>query len=176
MKKKLPVYAIGHSTRPLEELAELLHAHGVKLLCDIRSIPKSRHNPQYNKNNLSKELPEYKIRYRHLKALGGLRRTSPDSVNTAWKNASFRGYADYMQTEDFEKALKSLIERSQKTPLAIMCAEGNPYRCHRLLVADALTAHKIPVLHISSRKSARPHQLTAFAKVRGKKVTYPGPS
>jgi uncharacterized protein (DUF488 family) len=168
------IYALGHSTRKLEELVELLEAHGVKLLCDIRTVPRSRTNPQFNKENLSEKLPFHKIRYRHLKALGGLRRPSPDSVNMAWENASFRGYADYMQTEEFEKALETLITLSGKTTLAIMCAEGNPFRCHRRLVADALMARKIPVFHISSKKSAKEHVLTAFAKVKGHKVSYPG--
>lgn len=173
MVEPKPIFAIGHSTRTLEQLAELLQAHEVKLLCDIRTIPKSRKNPQFNQENLMKDLRPFGIQYRHVKTLGGLRRAIPDSVNTGWENTSFRGYADYMQTEDFEKALEDLIALSQKTRLAIMCAEGNPYRCHRLLVSDALTVKKIPVLHISSKKSARPHKLTAFAKISAGRITYP---
>jgi uncharacterized protein (DUF488 family) len=167
------IYAIGHSTRTLAQFVEILQAHGVTLLADIRTIPKSRHNPQFNEEALSIELPKISIAYRHLKELGGLRRAAKDSVNTGWENASFRGYADHMQTPEFDRAMSSLIELAKGERVAIMCAEGNPFRCHRSLVADALTVRGVRVLHISSRKSAKEHTLTPFARVDGTRVTYP---
>ncbi len=169
------VYAIGHSTRTLDQFIEILQAHKITLLADIRTIPRSRHNPQFNEDSLSRELPKAGIRYRHLKELGGLRHASKDSINTGWQNASFRGYADYMQTREFVSALRGLMELARGKRVAIMCAEGNPFRCHRSLVADALTVRGVRVLHISSRKSAREHTLTSFAKVNGTRITYPQP-
>lgn len=177
------IYAIGHSTRPLEKFIEILQSHGITLLADIRTVPKSRHNPQFNRESLEQELPKACVRYRHLPELGGLRRASKDSINTAWDNASFRGYADYMQTEPFAQAIQDLIaladdlpisELSKSERVAIMCAEGNPFRCHRLLVADALTVRGVRVLHISSCRSAKEHRLTPFAHVEGLQITYPG--
>jgi len=167
------IYAIGHSTRALDKFIEILRAHEITLLADIRTIPKSRHNPQFNQDSLAHELPKAGIQYRHLKELGGLRRAAKDSINTGWENASFRGYADYMQTPEFAGALKALIALAKTERVAIMCAEGNPYRCHRLLIADALTVRGVRVLHISSRKSAREHALSPFAKVDGTRITYP---
>ncbi len=167
------IYAIGHSTRSLESFLEILQAHGVTLLADIRTVPKSRHNPQISRELLEQELPRHGVQYQHLKDLGGLRRPNKDSVNTGWENASFRGYADYMQTPEFRAALEKLVELAAHAHVAIMCAEGNPFRCHRSLVADALTVRGITVLHISSRKSAKPHRLTPFAKVQGTRITYP---
>ncbi len=169
----LQVYAIGHSTRPFEQFVELLRAHGIQTLVDIRTVPKSRHNPQFHEDYLRRELPAQGIRYIQLKALGGLRRTRPDSINLGIENASFRGYADYMQTDEFEAGLDELIQIAREGRAAIMCAEGNPFRCHRKLVADALTARGIPVYHISSRKTARRHELSPFAHVEGNRVTYP---
>jgi uncharacterized protein (DUF488 family) len=167
------IYAIGHSTRSLEDFVEILQAHGVTLLADIRTVPKSRHNPQFSLESLEQELPRHGIQYRHLKELGGLRKPREDSINTGWENASFRGYADYMQTPEFETALGNLIELAGEQRVAIMCAEGNPFRCHRSLVADALTVRGVTVLHISSRKSAKEHRLTPFAHVEGTRITYP---
>jgi uncharacterized protein (DUF488 family) len=167
------IYAIGHSTRSLEDFIEILQAHGITLLADIRTVPKSRHNPQFSQESLAQELPRHGIQYRHIKELGGLRHASKDSVNTGWENASFRGYADYMQTQEFQVALTGLIELAHKDRVAIMCAEGNPFRCHRSLVADALTVRGVSVLHISSRKSAKEHRLTPFAHVEGTQITYP---
>ena len=167
------VYAIGHSTRPLDKFVEILKAHEISLLADIRTIPKSRHNPQFNEESLTLELPKIGIKYRRLKDLGGLRRTSEASINVGWENASFRGYADYMQTQEFAHALDELVELAKSERVAIMCAEGNPFRCHRSLVADALTVRGVSVLHISSRKSAKAHVLTRFAKVDGMGITYP---
>ncbi len=150
-----------------------MHAHEIKTLADIRTVPRSRSNPQFNQETLATELPRSGIRYIHLKALGGLRRPQKDSTNLGWENTSFRGYADYMQTPEFEAALDELMRLGGEARTAIMCAEGNPFRCHRSLVADALTARGIPVYHISSRKTARPHQLTPFARVQNTRVTYP---
>ncbi len=173
------IYAIGHSTRSFEAFVEILRAYEITLLADIRTVPKSRHNPQFNRESLEQVLPRAGIQYRHLKELGGLCRPSKDSINTGWENASFRGYADYMQTPEFRQALENLIELAegervrQRSWRAVMCAEGNPFRCHRSLVADALTVRGVTVLHISSRKSAKEHRLTPFAHVEGKRITYP---
>ncbi len=167
------IYAIGHSTRPLDDFIELLKAHGITLLVDIRTVPRSRHNPQYSQESLEKELPRAGIQYLHMKELGGLRHSSGDSVNTGWENKSFRGYADYMQTREFAGAIRRLMELAKGERVAIMCAEGTPFRCHRLLVADALTVRGVHVLHISSRKTAREHRLTPFAHVEGTRITYP---
>ncbi len=167
------IYAIGHSTRPLDEFIELLQGHGITLLADIRTIPKSRHNPQFSGEVLRKELPRNRIRYIHLKELGGLRRAAKDSVYRGWKNASFRGYADYMQTREFVHALRGLMTLAKGERVAVMCAEGNPFRCHRLLVADALTVRGVRVLHITSRRGATVHHVTRFAHVEGTRILYP---
>jgi uncharacterized protein (DUF488 family) len=167
------VFAIGHSTRPLDKFIELLQAHHIKTLADIRTIPRSGTNPQFNRENLERELPSVAIRYLQLKELGGLRRPLPDSHNLGWENASFRGYADYMQKPEFAAALEELVGIATEARTAIMCAEGNPFRCHRHLVADALTVRGVSVFHISSRKTARPHELTRFARVEGTRVSYP---
>lgn len=169
------ILTIGHSTRPLDDFLELLRANGVAQLIDIRTIPKSRHNPQFNSDTVAAALHANKIGYVHLKALGGLRHPKKDSINTGWRNASFRGYADYMQTPDFEAALERAIALAQKKSSALMCAEAVPWRCHRSLVADALTARHIPVEHIISPSSRHPHELTSFAAVRGTRITYPAP-
>lgn len=167
------IYAIGHSTRTIEDFIAILKAHGVATLVDIRTIPKSRHNPQFNEDMLRPSLEKAGITYLHCKELGGLRKPQKDSINTGWENASFRGFADYMQTRQFASAVRRLMQIARLGPVAIMCAEGNPFRCHRSLVADALTVRKVRVLHISSRTSAREHTLTKFAKVAGTKITYP---
>jgi len=140
---------------------------------DIRTIPRSRHNPQYSLDMLGPALEAAGINYVHLKELGGLRRPKPDSKNVGWRNASFRGYADYMATPEFDIALSRAIELSQVKPSALMCAEAVPWRCHRSLVADALTARKFAVKHIMSENIANAHELTPFSQVRGEKVTYP---
>jgi uncharacterized protein (DUF488 family) len=166
---------IGHSNRSFEELATMLSAHGVELLADVRTIPKSRHNPQFNKENLPAALKTAGIEYIHLPGLGGLRHPRADSINTAWRNLSFRGYADYMQTPEFAAALTRLLELAGSRRVAVMCAEAVPWRCHRSLIADALTARGIAVDHIMSAAKADPHTLTSFAKVNGVEVTYPSP-
>lgn len=166
---------IGHSNRPLGEFLDLLKTHGVKLLVDIRTMPRSRYNPQFNSYTLQQALAAEEIAYEHLPGLGGLRHPRKDSPNTGWKNASFRGYADYMQTEEFRQNLEKLLQLAGRRPTAIMCAESVPWRCHRSLVADVLTARGIPVFHIMSKTQANPHRLTAFARVEGDQVLYPPP-
>lgn len=167
------LYTVGHSTRSTRELLELLRAHGVEQIVDVRTIPRSRHNPQFNGPALARSLRAARLRYRHLKALGGLRHARPDSVNLGWRNASFRGYADYMQTEEFAAGLTTLEQISRRRPTAIMCAEAVPWRCHRSLIADALTVAGWRVLHIQSRRTARPHRRTPFLRVRAGTLRYP---
>ncbi len=167
------VYAIGHSTTPIDRFVKVLLAHSITTLVDIRLVPRSRHNPQFESKSLEKSLKEAGITYVHLGELGGLRRPSKDSENTGWRNLSFRGYADYMQTDEFSAGLDSLVDLAKAGRAAIMCAEGNPYRCHRTLVADALTVRGMPVVNISSRKPGKLHTLTSFARVTGKRLTYP---
>jgi uncharacterized protein (DUF488 family) len=145
----------------------------VQRLVDIRTVPRSRHNPQFNQDALPGALAGAGIAYAHLKELGGLRRPRPDSPNRAWRNDSFRGYADYMQTPEFEAALQGLLEMASRERLALMCAEAVPWRCHRSLVADALLARGIPVEEILGPGQSRAHRLTPFARVEGARVTYP---
>jgi uncharacterized protein (DUF488 family) len=168
------ILTIGHSTHSLEEFLDLLKTHEVKQLADVRTIPKSRHNPQFNGGDLAKALRKNRIRYVHLPGLGGLRHPRKDSINTAWRNASFRGYADYMQTPEFQGGLKELMDLAGDRPTAIMCAEAVPWRCHRSLIADALLARGVPVEHIMSKSSRKSHTYTPFAKVEGERVIYPG--
>uniref|UniRef100_Q01NH8 Uncharacterized protein n=1 Tax=Solibacter usitatus (strain Ellin6076) TaxID=234267 RepID=Q01NH8_SOLUE len=165
---------IGHSNRALAELVGLLKANGVDLLADVRSMPRSRHNPQFNQETLPETLEEAGIGYVHLPQLGGMRRPRPDSRNTGWKNASFRGYADYMQTPEFEAALENLMRLEGDQRVAIMCAEAVPWRCHRSLISDALMARGVGVSHIMSMGSNRGHELTSFARVIDGRVDYPG--
>jgi uncharacterized protein (DUF488 family) len=169
----LRVFTIGHSTRPIGEFVELLRSNGVERLLDIRTIPKSRHNPQFNTDALAKSLRDAGIDYVHLKALGGLRKALRDSRNMGWRNASFRGYADYMQTPEFDEALARAIELAAEKPTAFMCAEAVPWRCHRSLVADALVARGIEVMEIVDSSAPKAHKLTPFARVDGTHVTYP---
>lgn len=168
-----PVFTIGHSTRPIEEFIELLHINGIDLLADIRTIPKSRRNPQYWQDVLQESLAEAGIGYVYLPGLGGRRRARKDSINTAWRNASFKGYADHMQTEEFANELDELIRLSRERITAIMCAEAVPWRCHRSLVADALVVRDIDVFDIMSPTSTRPHALRGWARVDGTTITYP---
>jgi uncharacterized protein (DUF488 family) len=170
------VHTIGHSTRPLESLTEMLGAHGVTRLVDVRTVPRSRHNPQFNRESLPAPLAAAGITYTHMPGLGGLRHPRKDSINLGWRNSGFRGYADYMQTEDFAQSLDALIEQARGERLAIMCAEAVPWRCHRSLISDALTARGHHVLHIMSAQRADPHELTSFARVEGARVTYPAAS
>jgi hypothetical protein len=173
-KSKPPlILTIGHSTRPIEEFIELLRQHGVERLVDIRTIPRSRHNPQFNRDALAHSLRGEHIEYDHLKELGGLRHPRPDSANLGWRNASFRGYADYMQTEEFEAAVRRLLQMCGEKRCTVMCAEAVPWRCHRSLLADALVARGIPVEHILSASRRDAHHLAPFAKIENGKVTYP---
>ncbi|MGE0158785.1 MAG: DUF488 family protein [Gemmatimonadales bacterium] len=169
-----PIFTIGHSTRTVDELAAMLRAFDVSVLADIRTIPRSRHNPQFEGDALGAALPARGIRYVHIPELGGLRRARKDAPNTAWRNASFRGYADYMLTEGFEAGIAALRALTTEGTVAMMCAEAVPWRCHRSLVADALTARGVEVAHIMSARQATPHQMTKFARVDGDRVTYPG--
>lgn len=142
-------------------------------MIDIRTIPRSRHNPQFNRETLGPALRKSGIAYLHLKKLGGLRHARPDSTNLGWHNASFRGFADYMQTPEFEAGLDRVITLAHKKPTALMCAEAVPWRCHRSLVADALVIRGITVMDIVSASTPRAHKLTPFARVRGTRITYP---
>jgi len=168
------VFTIGHSTRPIDAFINLLTAHGVQRLVDVRTIPQSRHNPQFGREQLSASLERAGIHYTHMPGLGGLRRPRKDSINTGWRNTSFRGYADYMQTREFEESLDRCIDLANEEQVALMCAEAVPWRCHRSLIADALLARGIDVREITSATEARPHALTPWARVDGTKVTYPG--
>jgi uncharacterized protein (DUF488 family) len=169
--KQIIVMTIGHSTHTIEEFIEILEAHGVEKIVDVRTIPKSRRNPQFNKESMPKNLG--KIKYVHLPGLGGLRHTKVDSTNKGWKKDSFRGYADYMQTEEFEENINKLIEIASKKQIAIMCAEAVPWRCHRSLIGDALLVRGIEVEDIFSKTNIKPHKLTSFANVSGLTITYP---
>lgn len=178
IKKRAPVVrplilTIGHSTRTIEAFIELLRAKGVRRLVDVRTIPRSRHNPQFNRDTLPKTLRHAGIGYTHMKELGGLRHARQDSSNTGWHNSSFRGFADYMQTPEFAAGLETLIQAAGVEQIAIMCAEAVPWRCHRSLIADALKVRGCAVAHIMSPTRTQPHSLTSFAKVRGTHITYP---
>lgn len=168
-----PVYTIGHSTRSIEEFITLLEIHQITQLVDIRTIPKSRYNPQFGQDELDKSLKQAGIHYTYLKALGGLRSQSENSINGAWRNKSFRNYADYMQTNEFGLGIESLMEIAENSVTAIMCAEAVPWRCHRSLVGDALVVRNIRVLDIISKTNVKAHTLTPFAVVEGTSITYP---
>jgi uncharacterized protein (DUF488 family) len=168
------LYTIGHSTRALDELVALLRAFDVSVVADIRTIPRSRHNPQFEREALRSALRRRHLGYVHLPGLGGLRRAHKDSLNTGWRNASFRGFADYMLTEEFEAGLAELQTLVATGTVATMCAEAVPWRCHRSLVADSLTVRGAKVEHITNATHATPHCLTAFARVDGMCITYPG--
>lgn len=167
------IYTIGHSTRSLDKFLDILQAFEIALVVDVRTIPKSRHNPQFNETDLEQSLKENNIGYTHLKELGGLRHTTRDSLNTAWRNLSFRGFADYMQTEAFQAGIKELIQLSQNKRTVIMCAEAVPWRCHRSLIGDALLVRSIQVEDIMSSKTSTPHKMTPWAKINGLEITYP---
>lgn len=170
MKK---VYTVGHSTRPLPEFVELLQRYGIELLIDVRTIARSRHVPQYNIETLPASLAESGINHRYIENLGGLRRTSKNSPNTGWRNKSFRGYADYMQTDSFKAGVEELMQFASDSTVAIMCAEAVPWRCHRSLIGDALLVRGIEVIDIFDQKKAVPETLTSFAHVSALDITYP---
>lgn len=167
------ILTIGHSTHPIEEFIALLQAHGVTELVDVRTVPRSRHNPQFNRDSLPITLGEAGIAYIHRPDLGGLRHPRKDSRNTGWRNSGFRGFADYMETPEFAAALASLMARAEQSHPAIMCAEAVPWRCHRSLIADALTAQGVPVGHIINEHPAALHRLTPFARIDSGNVSYP---
>lgn len=174
--KPNPFYTVGHSTRTMEEFLALLGRYEIGLLVDVRTVPKSRRVPQFNRDYLASVLPERQVGYRHSPALGGLRKsTDPDSPNRGWRNMSFRGYADYMQTDAFEKGIDALLSEGAGRKAAVMCAEAVPWRCHRSLIADALLIRGVPVCHLLSLTQSREHALTSFAKVEGLKIVYPPP-
>jgi uncharacterized protein (DUF488 family) len=169
---KRTIYTIGHSNRTLYYFIELLLAFEIDLVVDIRTIPRSRKNPQFSKEALKKVLKEQKIGYIHLEKLGGLRHPKKDSKNTGWVNASFRGFADYMQSKEFREGLTELLALAKEKRCALLCAEAVPWRCHRSLIADALTLKKWHVFHIQSRITAKPHELTSFLHREGRSLIY----
>ncbi len=170
----LRLYTIGHSTLPLDELVRALHRFEVGLLADVRTIPRSRHNPQYDGATLGSDLASASIRYLQLPALGGLRHPRKDSPNAGWRNSGFRGYADHMGSAEFERGLEQLRPLAEQQTVALMCAEAVPWRCHRSLLADALVVRGARVEHIVGGQ-ARSHRLTPFAVVEGERLTYPSP-
>jgi uncharacterized protein (DUF488 family) len=193
MRPAMPrtIWTVGHSTRAADEFIASLHAHDIRLLIDVRTVPRSRYNPQFNTEALAQRLAEGGLSYQHSAQLGGLRKPRRDSINLGWRNESFRGYADYMQTEAFQRALEKLMADSRQLSfspahpgrvetrpfrVAIMCAEAVPWRCHRSLIADALVVRGWEVRHILSAAEATPHQLTPFAKIEDGMVTYPAPA
>jgi len=167
------LYTIGHSDRSLEQFIGLLKAHNIEQVVDVRTIPRSRHNPQFNKADLAGRLRSRGAGYRHMKQLGGLRHAKVNSQNLGWENLSFRGFADYMETVEFAEAIKKLKAIALKKKTAIMCAEAVPWRCHRSLIADVFTKDHWDVFDIMSLKSAKPHKLTPFLRIRKGKVIYP---
>lgn len=169
----MQIFTVGHSTRPLDDFISMLLGHVVDRLVDIRTMPRSRHNPQFNIDTLPAALVKAGIAYSHLPGLGGLRPKKSDSINTGWRNASFRAYADYMQTQEFADNIEQVIAMAKDERIALMCAESVPWRCHRSLVADALLVREIQVEEIVSAEKCEPHALTAFARVEGTRITYP---
>ena len=167
------VMTIGHSTHTLEEFIRLLQAHGATCVVDVRTVPRSRHNPQFDRALLPGSLKKARLGYVHLPGLGGLRHTRRDSINVGWRNASFRGYADYMQTPEFEQSLDALVQLANQERIVLMCAEALPWRCHRSLIADALLVRGIRTEDIMGPTRRQVHTLTPFAKVRGTTITYP---
>jgi uncharacterized protein (DUF488 family) len=171
--KKPSIFTIGHSTRSIDEFVMLLQQYDIKVLVDVRSIPKSRHNPQFNADLLKQSLKQVHIRYKHLKKLGGLRHSKKDSINLGWRNTSFRGFADYMVTPEFSAGLEALTKIASLRKTAIMCAEAVPWRCHRSLIADALIKKGWTVRDIMSHTMATRHRLTPFLKVKKGQLVYP---
>ena len=167
------VCTIGHSNRPLSEFIDLLRDNGITRVVDVRTVPRSRHNPHFAQDALPDSLREEGIGYTHRPALGGLRRARPDSPNAGWRNVSFRGYADYMQTDAFRSEVRTLVEQAPGERCALMCAEAVPWRCHRSLIADALLMHGVRVEHIIGPRARKAHTLTRFARVSGTNILYP---
>jgi uncharacterized protein (DUF488 family) len=171
------IWTIGHSTRAIGDLIAALEAHGIKALADVRSLPGSRRYPQFNKEALAQSLSERGIRYEHFPELGGRRKAKPDSKNTAWRNDSFRGYADHMETEEFRRGVERLVDlANQAGPTAIMCAEAVWWRCHRSLISDFLKTRGFEVVHIFDDKKSEAHPFTSAAKIVNGELSYPGDS
>ncbi len=167
------VFTIGHSVRGIEDLTNILTGYEVKKVVDVRTVPRSAHNPQFNKETLPHDLSGAGISYLHMPGLGGLRHPLKDSLNAGWRNASFRGFADYMQSKEFRENIDKLIDIAEMERIVLMCAESVPWRCHRSLIADALQVQGIQVKHIMGLKSCNDHMLTLWIKVRGAQITYP---
>jgi uncharacterized protein (DUF488 family) len=178
MKAKEPkmisrIWTVGHSTRKIDIFLSLLEENGIKLVADVRMFPGSKRYPQFGREALTKSLSEHGIRYKHFPELGGRRKPKPDSQNTAWRNESFRGYADYMETEDFRNGIARLVDLAEKSgPTAIMCAEAVWWRCHRSLISDYLKARGVEVIHILDRKKTEPHPLTPAARIVNGELSY----
>jgi uncharacterized protein (DUF488 family) len=170
------VLTIGHSTHPVDTFIQMLQRHRVTMVADVRTVPRSRHNPQFDRETLAQSLKAVGISYVHLPGLGGWRAPRAASPNQGWRSPGFQGYADYMLTAEFEEYLKALVELARRARVALMCAEALPWRCHRSLIADALLVRGISVEHIMSRTSSQPHRLTPIARVEGTRLTYPGPA
>jgi len=170
---KNTIYTIGHSTHAMDRFIKILQTYQIELVVDIRSIPRSHHNYQFNENELKHDLEQIDIGYIHLKELGGLRHTTKFSINTAWKNSSFRGFADFMQTKEFEKGIEQLVKLAGEKQTVIMCAEAVPWRCHRSLIGDALIVRNIEVVDIMNERTSSEHKITPWAKIDGVMITYP---
>lgn len=175
MNVTMKIYTIGHSTRELADFIDILNTYGIEILVDVRTIPRSNHTPQFNGDTLGEVLMKSRITYHHLSDLGGLRHARKDSINQGWRNSSFRGYADYMQTSDFERGIDELIALAVK-PTAVMCAEAVPWRCHRSMIGDALLARSYTVVDIFDKHKAQDETMTTFAKVSGTSILYPADS
>lgn len=171
--KKPSLFTIGHSTRSLADFTELLDAYDVTQIVDVRSIPRSRHNPQFNGTDLKQSLKQQGIRYKHIAKFGGLRHSQKCSLNSGWRNRSFRGFADYMSTPEFSMGLDELIHIASLRKTAVMCAEAVPWRCHRALIADALIKKGWTVRDIMTPANAPRHRLTPFLKVKRGQLIYP---
>jgi uncharacterized protein (DUF488 family) len=169
----MKIYTIGHSTRSIEEFVNILHTYQIEIVVDIRTIPKSRHNPQFEGSKLENSLENAGMSYIHIRELGGLRDPKKDTKNLEWRNTSFRGYADHMETREFEKGLEMLKKIASEHPTVILCAEAVPWRCHRFLIADALTIQGWDVFHILTERLSNKHKLTEFLKVTNGKLSYP---
>ena len=167
------IWTIGHSTRNIEVFISLLEENGIKVLADVRSLPGSKRYPQFNKEALAESLNARGIRYEHFPELGGRRKARLDSRNTAWRNTSFRGYADYMETEQFRTGIERFLALARDTgPTAIMCAEAVWWRCHRSLISDYLKSHSIEVMHILDSNKIEPHPYTSAARIVDEKLSY----
>ena len=171
------IWTIGHSTRAIDELISLLKENDIRLLVDVRAFPSSKRYPQFNKDTLAESLNANGICYEHFPELGGKRKSRPDSRNTAWRNASFCGYADYMETEQFQKGIERLLDlAAEAMPTAIMCAEAVWWRCHRSLIADYLKARGVEVIHILGANKVEPHPYTSAARIVNGELSYAGDS